>query len=103
MRDFPVELVDMVLDYYADDKPSLSRFALVARSWVNGCRRHLFRCTSAVAEEDEVGFDRFAEFLSASPHVSRFIRTLRLCSTSVEAAFGEFLNDYCRESSDDGF
>ncbi|KAF7338718.1 hypothetical protein MSAN_02194000 [Mycena sanguinolenta] len=43
MTTLPQELVDNILDYFADDPPSLKIYFLVAREWVPRCRSHLFR------------------------------------------------------------
>ena len=42
-RVIPQDVIDEILDCLASDRKSLRKCALVAKSWIPSCRRHLFR------------------------------------------------------------
>ncbi|KAI0784384.1 hypothetical protein C8Q75DRAFT_394949 [Abortiporus biennis] len=91
----PPELVDHIIDFLYDEKPTLPSCCLVARSWLASSRYHLFYTTTAygltVGERYRLpSSDRrvqhkfldFSKFITSSPHIAQYIKVLRLCGRS---------------------
>ena len=61
----PYELIGMILDYFETDKAELAKCTLIARSWVQPGRYHLFRTVTIVQSSDVDGLDGFHRFLES--------------------------------------
>ncbi|KAJ7248466.1 hypothetical protein C8J57DRAFT_1522434 [Mycena rebaudengoi] len=52
--DFPQELIDLVLDFTHDDKPTLMACSLVSRTWTTSSRYHMFYRTRVTVEDHRI-------------------------------------------------
>ncbi|TCD66774.1 hypothetical protein EIP91_000965 [Steccherinum ochraceum] len=77
----PLELVDIILDYLHDDKPTLAACSLVSRDWRPSTRYHLFQALHIGGDAIVGGYDNFLRFLDASPSIRPYIRSLHVSGT----------------------
>ncbi|KAF8478790.1 hypothetical protein JB92DRAFT_3149561 [Gautieria morchelliformis] len=68
------ELIDIVIDHFHDDLPSLRACCLTCRSWVPRARFHIFRNIVLSAKHA----DALAMILKKSPHILSLVRSLTI-------------------------
>ena len=72
----PPELIDMVIDHLYDDKVSLASCALVAKSWLNTSRLHLFHDLIIFHDRAPEPFRAFTAFMTEKPFICSLVKTL---------------------------
>lgn len=75
------ELIEMVIDHLFDDKATLASCTIVARSWLEPARYHLFSPVRIFYLE----FDDFRQFLVSTPHCAKYVQELILSNTYNES------------------
>lgn len=89
----PQEIIDEILDRLAADEaatPSLRSCSLVSKSWVQSCRRHLFRDLSFASENVERWFKTFLVPEESPVHHVRHLRIVGGGGKCVPDAFFEY-------------
>ncbi|KAF7796604.1 hypothetical protein EIP86_007786 [Pleurotus ostreatoroseus] len=81
MATLPPELVELVVDQLADDRPALAACSLAHSSCTRRARHHLFR---RVCLNEGPRGARFRALVDAAPHLGRFVREVELCGTTLQ-------------------
>ncbi|KAI0764685.1 hypothetical protein C8Q74DRAFT_1370615 [Fomes fomentarius] len=82
VANLPVELLDMVLEVYEDDRETLKTCSLVCRFWRKVTLRYLFEY---IVNRSASSFEDLLHFLRHHPHVAERIATLTLTGPKCDA------------------
>lgn len=69
---FPVELIEVIIDFLDDEQEALRNFSLTCRSFLPPCQKRLFSDITWTSNEHAQRFDIFAH---SSPHLLRYINS----------------------------
>ncbi|KAK7688087.1 hypothetical protein QCA50_008457 [Cerrena zonata] len=77
----PAEMMDYIIDFLHEDKPSLSSCSLVARAFVASSQSHLFRRLSCGWEEG-LGHTYIAPFFRKHTHLQVYVKGIHIAGLS---------------------
>lgn len=81
---FPQELIDIIIDYLHDEKPSLHACSAVCHSWLPSARYHLFYAIDITCSLlcNTERYHRLLASLEESPQLASYIQDLKVGYTS---------------------
>ena len=99
MRNLPQEIVDMIIDQLAEEAPCpfevrkpMSTYSTVSRQWVEGTRKHHFRCIEFRGPE---GMEKWRTAFEADPlGISRHVRKLIWTCIDTLQGFDEHIRAF---------
>lgn len=88
-RPLPIDIVQLIIDYFDEDRKALADLTLVSRAWVYPARVYLFRLLRVLVSQTHDGLAEFRRFLSTPRGLRHAGHVMYLRLQGVEPADGE--------------